>query len=463
MSPSQSSDLTREPVPLLIRRLAIPASVGYFFNTMFNVVDTFFAGMVSTQALAALSLSFPVFFIIIAIGGGISTGATALIGTALGAGHRREAGRLAAQSLSFGIVAGIVVAIAGLMAAPYLYSALGAKGDYLRLCLRYMTPIFCAAILFVTNYMFNGILSAQGQTKPHRNYLMFAFLLNIGLDPWFIYGGLGLPAMGVRGLALATVVAQVLGIFYLGRKVRQSGIARCLTWRDFLPRADHFGQIARQGLPAAMNYMTIALGSFVITYYFSLFGREAVAAYGIATRIEQLVLLPTIGLNVATLAIVAQSHGAGALQRIPEAVGVSLKYGAYVMGLGITLVFVLARWLMGLFTSDPAVIQVGVDYLSVAVFILYAYVLLLVSIAALQGVKRPMFALWIGLARQVAAPLMVFQGLIVWAGLGLNALYWGLFGIVWGAALVAAWYSRRGVKKAMAEAAAEQRPVPEAS
>jgi hypothetical protein len=101
--PMQNS-LTTEPIPELVRRIAVPASIGFFFNTMYNVVDTYFAGLISTQALASLSLSLPVFFIIIATGTGVSTGATALIANALGAGKREEARLYAAQAISFGIL-----------------------------------------------------------------------------------------------------------------------------------------------------------------------------------------------------------------------------------------------------------------------------------------------------------------------------------------------------------------------
>jgi Na+-driven multidrug efflux pump len=128
-------DLLNQPIPRLIRKLAVPTSVGYFFNTMFNVVDTFYGGMVSTEALAALSLCFPVFFIIISVGAGISSGATALIGHALGSGDRDQARHLAGQTLSFGLVHGVLVMVAGLWIAPYLFLLLGANKSVLALAL----------------------------------------------------------------------------------------------------------------------------------------------------------------------------------------------------------------------------------------------------------------------------------------------------------------------------------------
>ena len=124
-------DLTSGPIPLLIRNIAIPASVGLFFHTMFNVVDTFFAGQVSTQALAALSLSFPAFFLIIALGSGFSVGATALIGNALGADDAEEAALLSRQCLLVGLAAGAGLSGIGILVSPPRLRSLGASVAYL--------------------------------------------------------------------------------------------------------------------------------------------------------------------------------------------------------------------------------------------------------------------------------------------------------------------------------------------
>ena len=134
-------DLTTDPIPSLVRKIAVPASIGFFFNTMYNVVDTYFAGFVSTEALAALSISFPVFFIIIAMGTGISQGGTALIANALGEKNSEKAHHFCVQCLSFGILFAIGLTIIGFAFAPFLFGVLGATGDYLELALDYMNVI----------------------------------------------------------------------------------------------------------------------------------------------------------------------------------------------------------------------------------------------------------------------------------------------------------------------------------
>ncbi|MBN2177877.1 MAG: MATE family efflux transporter [Deltaproteobacteria bacterium] len=444
-------DLTTEPVPALIRRIAIPASVGYFFNTMFNVVDTFFGGLISTQVVAALSLSLPVFFIIIAMGVGVSTGTTALIANALGAGNRTEARLIAIQGITFGVLTAIAITLIGCLTAPVLFTLLGASDAYLSDSLIYMDTIFIGTVFFMLSYMFNAILTALGDTKSFRNFLIIGFFMNIILDPWFIYGGLGVPRLGITGIALATVLVQIVGCLYLGFRVYKTRLIAGKDVKEIFPKARPFRDIARQGFPASISMMSVALGIFVITFFVSKFGKEAVAAYGIATRVEQIILLPTIGLNVATLTIVAQNNGAGFFDRIRETLNRALTYGGVLMVFGTIAVFAGAVPLMDVFTDDGSVIEIGKVFLRIDSLVFFAYVILFVNVAALQGVKRPMYAIWLGLARQVAAPVIVFYLLVGVAGWGLLGIWWGIFFITWAAALVTLFYSRSILKKAEGE------------
>uniref|UniRef100_C6E9E9 MATE efflux family protein n=1 Tax=Geobacter sp. (strain M21) TaxID=443144 RepID=C6E9E9_GEOSM len=436
-------ELLHQPIPGLIRKLAVPTSVGYFFNTMFNVVDTFYGGRVSTEALAALSLSFPIFFLIIAIGAGISTGATALIGHELGAGNAEEARHLAGQTISFGIVHGVLVAAVGFSAAPLLFQLLGAKGAVLQLALQYMDTIFIGSIFFLINYVLNSILNATGDSRSFRNFLVVGFFLNLVFDPWFLYGGLGVPALGISGIAWATILIQAIGNCYLAARVRQSGMLEGFRWRELIPSRHAYSQLARQGFPSSLNMMTVASGIFLITWFVGRFGSEAVAAYGIGSRIEQIALLPVMGMNVATLALVAQNSGARQLERVVQTIKTALRVGVALMGAGTVVVFLAARPLMGLFSNDPKVVEIGVGYLRIESFVFMAYVILYTCVAVLQGLKRPGFALMIGLMRQIVFPLPVFYLLAVFLGFGLTGIWWGILLVTWGAACVTVVYVLR--------------------
>ncbi len=441
------NQLTTQPIPALIRHVGIPASIGYFFHTMYNVVDTYFGGLISTQALASLSLSFPVFFIIIAMGTGISSGTTALIANALGAGKRVEARVLAIQGISFGLLSSILLAALGLLVSPWLFRILGATEEYLVMALSYMNAIFYGTSLFILLYMLNAILNGLGETRPFRNFLVAAFLMNIILDPWFIYGGLGVPAMGIAGVAIATVLIQMVGCAYLGRKVLQCGLIRTMDFKSLVPRLNPFVQIAQQGLPASLNMMTVGIGIFVITYFVSQFGKEAVAAYGVAVRVEQMVLVPAIGLNIAALTLVAQNNGARLFKRVSETLRTALAYGGFLMVIGAAALLIGGTFFVAFFSEDRSVLGIGATYLRIDALALYAYVILFVNVGAQQGMKKPMFGLWVGLYRQIVAPFLVFSILTRILNIGLLGIWWGIFAITWSAAVLSIFYTRRLLRR----------------
>lgn len=437
------SDLTQKPIPSLIRAIAVPASIGFFFNTMYNVVDTYYGGLLSTDALAALSLSFPVFFIIIALGAGIATGTTALISNAIGEGNSQKASEYVGQAISFTILVGIAMTLVGLSVSSELFKILGAKDQYLSLALSYMHVILLGTVFLLLIYTFNAVLNAQGNARTFRNYLIGGFFLNILFDPWFMYGGFGIPAMGLPGVAWATVLIQFFGAIYVGSRAAVSGIFGADCLKKMIPQQKIYIELAAQSFPASLNMMTIAVGVFVITYFISIFGKESVAAYGIATRIEQIALLPSFGLTTAALSIVGQNNGAKKYDRVRETVNTSILYGIGVMTAGTVGVFCFAGPLMGIFTADQAVLSIGASYLRIAAFIFQAYIILYISVSCLQGMKRPLYAIWVGLYRQIVAPMVIFFGLVHVLGLGISSVFWGIFAITWSAALFTLWYSRR--------------------
>lgn len=434
------SDLTTAPIPLLIRRLAIPAGTGFFFNTMFNVVDTWYGGRLSTTALAAMSISFPVFFIILSVGAGVSTGATALIGNAMGRGEHEEGRQYVLQSFSFALIHALLLTMLGIAFSPRIFTYMGASGEYLALALGYMNVIFAGAPFFMLNFVMNAILSAHGNTITYRNFLVAGFFLNLVLDPWFMYGGLGLPAFGLPGVALATVVIQCLGNCFLFSRLSCSGIVKTFHFRELLPRWSHYRELFKQGLPSALNMMTVTLGIFIITLFVNRFGKEAVAAYGIGTRIEQIALLPVMGLNVSTLALTAQNYGAERIDRIRQVLHISLRYGFILALIGTTAALLFTGELMAFFTGDQNVIAAGLRYLRIEAFVFPAYVLLYICISSMQGIKRPLIGLWIGLYRQIAGPFLLFHLLATVLGWGIMGIWWGIFMVTWSAAVIVVVY-----------------------
>ena len=200
-----------------------------------------------------------------------------------------------------------------------------------------------------------------------------------------------------------------------------------------------------------MTMLTVAIGIFVITWFVGRFGHEAVAAYGIATRIEQIVLLPVMGLNVATLTLVAQNNGAGLYGRVRETIRTALKSGISLMCIGTLLVYLFADPLMRFFTADRPVIAIGVEYLRIVAFLFHAYVILYINSFALQGLQLPRFPLFLGLFRQFLAPLPVFWLLAIVLGWGVTGVWWGIFFVTWLAAGLSLLYIRKTMRELPAE------------
>lgn len=430
----QTEDYTTGNIRKQILTMAIPVSIGMFFNTMFNVVDTFYAGKLSTASLAGMSLSFSVFFMLIAITSGISTGLSALLSIAAGKKNEEEVRILSSSGVFLTLIASILISIVGIAFSPFLLSALGASGETLTKGVQYLRGIYAGTVFFALNSAFNALLASRGITKPYRNFLIIGFFMNLILDPLFIFGPFGLPKMGTFGVALATVIVQLTGNFYLAWKCRKLlGFKRIHF--DMI-QLKMIRNILSQGIPASLNMMTIALGIYVINYFIYLHGDDsAIAGYGVAVRIEQLALLPAIGLNTSALTIAGQNFGAGNFNRIRQTYHESLKIGISIMTVGMIIIYPLADQLIRFFNSDSNVILEGAKYLRVEFLAFNAYIILNIGLSILQAIKKPQFAIWIGLSRQLILPVILFPLLGTYFGLGLTGIWWGIVITAWLGAL----------------------------
>ena len=447
-------DLVHDPIPICIRSIAVPASTGMFFQTMYNVVDTYYAGTVSTIALASLSLSFPAFLIILSLSSGISSGSTALIGNALGSDDEEYAKTLTAQSISFAIITSIVLTVLGIVFSEALLRSLGASGEYLEICHGYLVILFAGSGFFVLANVLNAPLTAHGDSTRFRNYLVLGFFLNLILDPWFLYGGFGLPPLGFKGIALATLVTQAIGCIYIGYSAYSQGYICPDCYRQFWPKARVYREIAEQGFPTSLSMMTVAVGNFIIIYYVSDFGSDAVAAFGVALRIEQIALLPSIGLNIATLSIVARNNGAGEFQRVLSTIVTSIMYSASLMLVAMLIFYMLAESLVSCFSDDPTVIHLGANYLRIVIWIMFAYSLFYICSSALQGLKRPRFTVLMAALRLLVLPPLVFPFFAYTLGFGLNGIWYGLVLNTWIAAVLSVGYTVALVRARMAASSA---------
>ncbi len=403
---SKKLNLTKDPIWYLLRKVTIPASVGSLFQTFYNLVDTWFAGRISAEAIGAIAKSFPIYFVIIAVGVGIGAATNASIGNLLGAKKTNQASLLVAQSVVFAIIISIIVTLFGLNASNFLLSVMGSDPQSIILTREYLDIIFYGTFIVMIQISLNGTLNAQGDTKSYRNVLIFSFFLNIILNPIFIWGYGFIPAFGIAGLAIATVISQLIGTIYLAYKVNSCKLRKYLYIQCFIPKLDLLRDLFSQAVPIMFSMLFIGVGIFNILYFIGQFGELATAGYGAALRVEQVFLLPVIGLNTAVLSIGGQNFGAKEYYRIKELYSKALLFGSSFMAVAGVILFFGAEFFVSQFTNNAEAIYHGAIYLKIAALIGPVYPVFFITTAVFQALKKPIYSLYLSILRLTALPFL---------------------------------------------------------
>ena len=428
---NKTTNLTEDPINQLFFKIAIPSSVGTVFMTLYNVVDTYFAGKISPEALAALAQTFPVYFIIIAMGVGLSIGTTSLIANALGEKKKDKASYFLAQSISLAIFTAIIVSIAGIYLGPSIILFMNDNYATMELSMEYLNIIFLGSVFIFIQMAVNSSLTAMGDTKTNRNVFIASFFLNIFLNPLFIFGYGIIPAMGMKGIAISTIISQSLGTTYIIFKATKTDLIEYLYLNCFKPKINILLDILRQGIPAAIGMMMISVGVFIILFFIAQYGDLALAGYGTAIRYEQIYLLPVLGLNTAVLSMVGQNFGAKKIIRVNEIYNKALILGCSFMFFAGLIIFFTAEFALELFTNDIDVINYGTKYLQITALMEPIYPIFFISNALIQGLKKANVVMYLTIGRMVIMPLMVLSYLIFYLESSFEFVFWGLLLINW--------------------------------
>ncbi len=431
-----SSTITSKPIIQLLKKIAIPASTGSIFQTLFNIVDTFFAGKISSDALAALAKSFPLYFIIISAGIGIVAGCNSLISNSLGQRNRFAALIYSHHTFIYSILLSIIITTLGILFSYDILKLMGSSSESIILAKKYTDIIFYGTVFFLLLTSLNAILYSQGDTKTYRNVLIVGLFANILLNPIFIFGFLFIPAFGIAGLAISTILIQFFACVYLYYKVNQTILKINFKSESFLIRKNFFLNIFNQCMPITFALFLVALGSYLILSFISVFGDEAVAGYGAAIRFEHIFTLPVIGLNTAVITIAGQNFGARRYDRVRETYKKATFIGFIIMCLSGIVIFLLSEFIISLFTNDLEVIKFGSNYLRIAAFIGPIYPVFFISHALFTSLKKTHYIFYSNLFRMVILPfiiiwliLNVYEGYFQDIFYGLLFMNW-LFGAV---------------------------------
>ena len=423
-------DLLNDNIPKLVRKLAVPAMIGTLFQTLYNVVDTFFAGKISPEALSALSKSFPIYFIIIATSIGVTVAGTSLIGNSIGEKDNKKTLNYFSHIIYYGILISIFITFLGLYFSERVFFLMGSTEEVASLGLEYTNIIYSGSFLFILVVSLNSLLHAEGDTKTYRNVLVISFLLNIILNPILIFGFLFIPAFGVKGIGIATIISQLVSFLIILFKVLKNERVRNITNEYLVPKFLFFKNIFFQSMPISVSICGYALAAAIIFTYVGQSGEYAVAGYGVGTRIEQVVLLPILGINTAIISIIAQNYGANNLVRIKETYFTAIKYAFIIMITAGTLVFLSASVITSFFSSDPEVIEYGKRYLKISAFVLPAYPVFFLSNGFFMALKKSENAMISNFFRNVLNPIAVFY-IAKYINASFETFFWLWVGINW--------------------------------
>ena len=423
-------NLLKDNVPKLVRKLAVPAMVGTLFQTLYNIVDTFFAGKISPEALSALSKSFPIYFIIIATSIGVTVAGTSLIGNSIGEKNNKKTLYYFSHIVYYGILVSIFITFLGLYFAEKVFFLMGSTDEVISLGLDYTNIIYSGSILFILVVSLNSLLHAEGDTKTYRNVLILSFLLNILLNPIFIFGFLFIPAFGVKGIGIATIISQFVSFIIILFNVLKNPRVLKITNEFLLPKFIYFKNIFFQSMPITISICGYALAAAIIFTYVGQSGEYAVAGYGVGTRIEQVVLLPILGINTAIISIIAQNYGAKNFDRIKQCYFTAIQYAFIIMLTSGIIVFISAGFITSIFSSDPEVIEYGKRYLKISAFVLPAYPVFFLSNGFFMALKKSENAMISNFFRNVLNPIVVFY-IAKYIDASFETFFWIWVGINW--------------------------------
>ncbi len=423
---TRTARLVEGPIGATLRRMTIPMVLGIVAMVLFTLVDTFFVSLLGTDPLAALGFTFPVTLVTSHLAMGLGVGTSAIVGRTLGADDAPRARRQVTDSLLLALVVVGLLAAAGLLTMNPLFDLLGAKPGMLPLIRAYLVPWLLGVPLLVLTMVGNSALRASGDTKTPAMLMAGAGILNAGLDPLLIFGPGPFPALGLQGAAVASVVSWGLALAASQYLLNAWHQLMEPSWPGLRPLLGAWASHLRISAPAAGSNVMPPLANGVLTALVARHGAEAVAGFGVGTRLEALALVVALALSGSLSPFISQNFGANRMDRVREAYRLSARF-LVLWELGIYALLALAAPLLAsVFTDDPAVAAALTLFLWIRPAGYGLQAVLVISSATLNALHRPLHAAGLGLVR-----LFVFYVPPAYAG----GLLYGVPGIFAGATL----------------------------
>jgi putative MATE family efflux protein len=437
------------PIGVALLRLAVPIILGNLLQTGYQLTDAFWVGRLGASAVAAVSVSFPLTFLVIALGSGLAIAGATLSAQYMGAGRQDMVNHVAAQTMLMVAITSAVIGGAGYILAPYLLELVGVASDVYQAALGFMRVSFIGIIFVFLYGMFQALMRGVGETRVPLVIVLGTVTLNCALDPLFIFGWGPLPPHGVMGAALATLMTQALAatlgiaIFLRGRYGIQ------LSWADFRPDPPYIKRAFFLGLPGSIELSTRGLGPMLMSFLVASFGTVTLAAYGVGSNILQFVTIPAMGLSMSVSTLVSQNMGAGNVQRAARVATLGAASGFVILTLVGAVAYGLAPRLVAFFVpNDPQVIAEGAQFIRVMCLAWGGIGVQLCIVSAFRASGNMLMAMVIALVAQFVVQFPLAYVLSKHTDLHAIGLWWSFPITNITAALVAAgWFAQGGWTK----------------
>ena len=450
ISPKKNSyreEIINGPITLTLMKLAWPIMITNGMQVLYNIADTFWVGKISAQAVAAISISFPVVFLFISIGAGINISGTTLVAQYTGAGETENADKVATQLLVFIFSLSVILSLTGYLFNKNILNLIGAPEDIIGKATSYLNIFFIGLPFMFLFFVFSALLRGVGDTKTPMKMMIISVLINIVADPFIIFGWSIFPELGVKGAALATISSRAIaGLF--GMYLLFSGKKGIHIKKKYLkPDLNMYKKILRIGIPSAGEKSMAAISIVLFMGIISRFGTMAVAAYGIGHRVMSVVRMPVRGFGRGTTTMVGQNLGADKIDRAEKCTWIATGITFLALLLIWAVMFIFPEQIIAIFNDNPEVIKIGSSFLTIAGFSFSFIGIRLVIGSAFRGAGNTLIAMVLAIIALIILRIPLSYFLSVNLNWGINGVWWGMLISNAIAALLGIYWFQKGTWK----------------
>ena len=413
-----ATDLLKEKTNKVLLSMSLPISIGMLSTFLFQVIDTYFVGKLGANALAALSFASTVYFLVVGLFIGLAVGVSIIIGESLGAGNKPKMYKTIKVGIVLCLALSISISLFFITFIQPIFTFLGATEEILPLIKQYMIPLLCGIPLLTVGLLIGSVLRATGNVSKPEILMAVAGVINLVFDYGLIFGKLGLPAWGIRGAAYATVLSWIfviIGMLYLLLKDR---LLRIKEGKDHKLKKI-LSEIQKLSTPTIITQIIGPLTLMYLTFLLAKQSSIAVAAFGVAGRIETLLMIGIWGVSTALTPFIAQNKGAKSKIRVEEAIAFGGRASTYLGLFMVLILFLFIKPIATLFSENAEIVGYTSNYFYIVSLSYVLYGLYIITTSIFNGLSLTLNSLKISLVKSIAftIPLTLIGSL--WGVLGI--------------------------------------------